>query len=295
VLPNLDGGTGTGIVPASPGFALFRETLSMARRIKLSQHVVDRLAAPTASGKQEPWWDEDLRGFAVLCSGRTTAKTFICQRDLPGGKSHRVTIASTAELKFAEAKQRARRPLLQMRDGADPKARPKTGTLLEVLEQYVSSDRLSPPRYQARVMRRKWTDAKDLKDYTVSTVIGFIRDNNPEWAKWHDQWKVQRREERRQARVQAQVEAQVQAKEDGPILGEWDAGEDVTKPPPRGWLLGNMFARRFLSILVAEGGIGKSAVQYPQLVSLALGRSLTGGLRLSTLPRTYHVLGGWQG
>jgi hypothetical protein len=42
------------------------------------------------------------------------------------------------------------------------------------------------------------------------------------------------------------------------VLGEWDAGEDITKPPPRGWLLGNMFARRFLSILVAEGGSARA-------------------------------------
>ena len=114
-------------------------------RAKLSQHAVDRLAAPTASGKQEPWWDEDLKGFAVLCSGKTTAKTYIVQRDLKGsGKSRRVTIASTAELKFTEAKDRARKLLLEMRDGADPKAKPRTGTLQETLEAYLASARLSP-------------------------------------------------------------------------------------------------------------------------------------------------------
>jgi integrase len=114
-------------------------------RAKLSQHIVDRLAAPTASGKQEPWWDEDLKGFAVLCSGKTSAKTYIAQRDLKGsGKSRRVTIASTAELKFADAKNRARKQLLEMRDGADPKAKPLTGTLQQTLDAYIAASRLSP-------------------------------------------------------------------------------------------------------------------------------------------------------
>ena len=113
-------------------------------RIKLSQHVVDKLAAPTASGKQEPWWDEDLKGFAVLCSGKTSAKAYIVQRDLPGGKSRRVTIASTNELRFADAKDRARKLLLDMRCGKDPKAKPRTGTLQETLDGYVASARLSP-------------------------------------------------------------------------------------------------------------------------------------------------------
>jgi 5S rRNA maturation endonuclease (ribonuclease M5) len=58
-------------------------------------------------------------------------------------------------------------------------------------------------------------------------------------------------------------------------LGEWDAGEVTTKPPPREWLLGNVFARTFMSSLLADGGVGKTAVRIAQLISLALGRSLT--------------------
>src|SRR5215472_7510034 len=59
-------------------------------------------------------------------------------------------------------------------------------------------------------------------------------------------------------------------------LGEWDAGDDIELPPPRGWLLGNVFARNFISSLFAEGGTGKTALRYAQLLSLASGRSLTG-------------------
>jgi hypothetical protein len=59
-------------------------------------------------------------------------------------------------------------------------------------------------------------------------------------------------------------------------LGEWDAGDDVEPPPPRGWLLGNTFCRKFMSSLFGDGAVGKSALRYAQLLSLAVGRPLTG-------------------
>jgi hypothetical protein len=59
-------------------------------------------------------------------------------------------------------------------------------------------------------------------------------------------------------------------------LGEWDAGDDTALPPPRGWLLGNGFARTFLSSLLGVGGTGKSSLRYAQYLSLATGRQLTG-------------------
>jgi RecA-family ATPase len=67
-----------------------------------------------------------------------------------------------------------------------------------------------------------------------------------------------------------------QAKEAPIGLGEWDAGDDVDTIPPRAWLLGNIFARGFMSSLLADGGTGKTALRYAQLLSLAIGRSLTG-------------------
>jgi hypothetical protein len=61
-----------------------------------------------------------------------------------------------------------------------------------------------------------------------------------------------------------------------PNLGERDAGDDVEPPPPRRWLLGNQFCRKFLSGLVAPGSTGKSALRLAQCLSLATGRKLTG-------------------
>jgi hypothetical protein len=55
-----------------------------------------------------------------------------------------------------------------------------------------------------------------------------------------------------------------------------DAGYDIELPPPRAWLLGNIFCRKFLSSLFGDGGVGKTALRYAQYLSLATGRSLTG-------------------
>jgi hypothetical protein len=60
------------------------------------------------------------------------------------------------------------------------------------------------------------------------------------------------------------------------VFGEWDAGDDVELPPPRGWIYGNIFCRRFVSSLLGDGGVGKTALRYAQLLSPAIGRSLTG-------------------
>ena len=60
-----------------------------------------------------------------------------------------------------------------------------------------------------------------------------------------------------------------------PPLGECDAA-DIGEIPPRGWLLGNSFCRKFVSSLLADGGVGKTALRIAQLLALATGRQLTG-------------------
>jgi hypothetical protein len=55
-----------------------------------------------------------------------------------------------------------------------------------------------------------------------------------------------------------------------------DAGDiDVTKIPPRGWLLGVTFCRKFISGLIGEGGVGKTAIRCVQYLAAASGRNLT--------------------
>jgi hypothetical protein len=59
-------------------------------------------------------------------------------------------------------------------------------------------------------------------------------------------------------------------------LGEWNAALDLEPPSPRGWLLGNSFCRGFISSLIGDGGVGKTALRYAQALSLTTGRMLTG-------------------
>lgn len=59
-------------------------------------------------------------------------------------------------------------------------------------------------------------------------------------------------------------------------LGIFSAADDLGPIPPRGWLLGTTFCRRFVSSIVAGGGVGKTALRVAQMLSLASGRALTG-------------------
>ncbi len=59
-------------------------------------------------------------------------------------------------------------------------------------------------------------------------------------------------------------------------LGEWNAGDDDWAIPARQWLLGNVFCRTFVSSLIADGGIGKTALRVLQALALATGKNLTG-------------------
>jgi hypothetical protein len=59
------------------------------------------------------------------------------------------------------------------------------------------------------------------------------------------------------------------------VLAPHDIG-NIARPPPRGLLLGNQFARGFLSSLIAPGAIGKTSLRIADYLSCASGKSLTG-------------------
>jgi hypothetical protein len=70
-------------------------------RLKLTEKAIMKLQAPDPSGKQCLHWDTELKGFGVLCSGLSNARTFIVQRTLADGRSRRVTIGAVNELALA--------------------------------------------------------------------------------------------------------------------------------------------------------------------------------------------------
>ena len=90
--------------------------------LKLTAHAIVRLPAPDPSRKQKLHWDTELRGFGVLCSGTTNAKTYIVQRDLPGGRTRRVAIAPVNVIDLDAARERAQLMLADFYRGIDPKA-----------------------------------------------------------------------------------------------------------------------------------------------------------------------------
>ena len=77
-----------------------------------------------------------MRGFGVLCSGKTDTRSYVAQRDLPGGRTRRVTIAGVNELSLDQARARAADLVVEIRRGKDPKARQKSLTLGEALAAY---------------------------------------------------------------------------------------------------------------------------------------------------------------
>jgi hypothetical protein len=56
----------------------------------------------------------------------------------------------------------------------------------------------------------------------------------------------------------------------------YDAGRIGNFVPPRQWLLGNTFCRKFVSSISADGGTGKTALRVAQAMAVATGRPITG-------------------
>jgi integrase len=105
---------------------------------KLNARIVAGLKAPDPSGKQVLHWDKELKGFAVLCSGVSNARTYIVQRDLPNGRTRRVTVGAVNEIELVTARARAADMLDSLRRGVDPKQQQKGNiTLAAALAAYL--------------------------------------------------------------------------------------------------------------------------------------------------------------
>jgi integrase len=114
-------------------------------RLKLTAKAIDRLRAPSPNGKQQLYWDTELRGFGVLVSGTTNGKSFVVQRDV-NGQSRRVTVGATNVLTLDDARKEAERVLADFYRGVDPKiaARGRL-TLRAALENYLAGNKRLRP------------------------------------------------------------------------------------------------------------------------------------------------------
>jgi len=116
-------------------------------RIKLTEKAVKSLAAPTSTGKEIIYWDADLKGFGLKCSGKTNTRTYIVQRDLADGRTRRLTVGEVGPaLSVEKARLEAHEMILDLRRGKDPKARKKEQETFEGwLGRYLDGNtRLSP-------------------------------------------------------------------------------------------------------------------------------------------------------
>lgn len=145
-------------------------------RLKLTVRAVERLRAPDPSGRQTLHWDTELRGFGVLASGTTNGKSYIVQRDLPGGRTRRVTVGPTNVLTLDEARRRAGLVLADIYRGIDPKTATRGAmTLREALVAYLSArPKLSPRsvedyRRAVEVYLSTWA-ARPLREITRELV-----------------------------------------------------------------------------------------------------------------------------
>lgn len=141
---------------------------------KITEKSLAKMIAPDPSGRQTLHWDSDLKGFAVLCSGVSTTRTFVVQKDRPNGKSRRLTVAKVNELPLLEARDRAADLLDQLRRGIDPKLKVENPTLKWALENYLAARKtLRPASIRAyRQIEKKladWLD-KPVRDITAAMV-----------------------------------------------------------------------------------------------------------------------------
>src|SRR5262245_27696842 len=120
-------------------FSLFGEHLMS--RIKFTAKAIAKLKAPDPSGKQKLYWDTELTGFAVLCSGVSASKSYVVQRDLPGKRTRRVSIGAVNVLKIEDARERAKAVLADLYSGKDPTAGRARGvlTLRGALDAYLTA------------------------------------------------------------------------------------------------------------------------------------------------------------
>jgi integrase len=157
--------------------------------IRLTEKSIAKLEAPDPRGAQTIHWDSELKGFGVLCSGATNAKSYVVQHLLPGGRTRRVTIARTNVIKLDDATKRAKELLAAFYRGIDPKAgRRGVATLRSALTEYLEARTDLRPRsadgYRESVERHlaPWLDLP-LRDITRDMVEDRLRKIAKEVAK----------------------------------------------------------------------------------------------------------------
>src|SRR3954468_8800917 len=104
-------------------------------RVKFTEKSVAKLRAPDPSGGQRLYWDAGLPGFGLLVSGVSDARTWIVK-----GTGKRRKIARADIMNLEEARAEARKAMLGLAAGIDPRGPKKASatTLGAIAEAYVA-------------------------------------------------------------------------------------------------------------------------------------------------------------
>jgi integrase len=144
-------------------------------KLKLTARAVSQIKAPDPSGRQQLFWDTEIKGLAVLVSGTTSARTYVVQRTIGAkGPTRRLTIGPVNTIDLEQAKDLGADMLNDLRRGIDPKAKTTNWTLKEALDGYIAARKdLRPTSIRAyRNIERTLADWLDtpLRDITADMV-----------------------------------------------------------------------------------------------------------------------------
>lgn len=137
-------------------------------RMKLTQRAISAITCPDPSGKQQLYWDTELKGFGVLVSGVSDAKTYVVKGSI-GGRSVRRKVGRTVLLTVASARERAKEMLLGLRAGRDPMVR-RDATVQAALDQYLQARQGLRPRSRESYLDSFRVHLSDWLDLPLSSI-----------------------------------------------------------------------------------------------------------------------------
>jgi integrase len=140
-------------------------------KLRLNEKAIARMATPDPSGRDALYWDTELKGFGVRCSGSTNSKMYVVQRDLAGGKTRRVNIGPTNTLSLGKARERAADILDALRRGIDPKRRGTVLSLRSALEDYLAA-RKDLAKASVRMYRQVERTLEPWLDLPLAQISG---------------------------------------------------------------------------------------------------------------------------
>ena len=148
--------------------------------IKLTKSNIERISAPTKSGKPELTWDVELTGFGVWASGVKTAKTYVVQ-GVVNKKTRRVTIGPTNVVEFDKARIKAASLIADMIAGIDPKATRRAERDAEAAAEQAAAPASSTATTLQSALDHYLRDNKELKATTKAFYKSCIHNHLADW------------------------------------------------------------------------------------------------------------------